>query len=47
MPSFFISSANAVEKVSKNAFEAEYVASIAEGTTPEKDPMLRIKPRFL
>ena len=46
-PCCLTSSASAVEKVSMKALEAEYVASIGEGTTPEKEPMLRTRPRLL
>lgn len=33
--------------VVRKALEAEYVASIGDGTAPAKDPILRINPRFL
>ena len=47
MLSFLTSSANALVKVAKNAFVPEYVASMGDGMEPAKDPIFKIKPRFL
>lgn len=47
MPCFLTSSARAVEKVSMNALEPEYVASMGDGTIPLNEPMLSINPFFL
>jgi hypothetical protein len=41
------SAARASENVCRKALEPEYVASIGEAIAPEKDPRLRIRPRFL
>jgi hypothetical protein len=41
------SAASASENVWRNAFDPEYVASMGDAIAPEKEPRLRIRPRFL
>lgn len=41
------SSARALVNVVRNAFVPEYVASIGDGIAPAKEPMFKIRPRFL